>query len=202
MKNEPTYPTIISYFTKDWKYEMYSKQMIQSCKQLNLDYHIVHRKSQNGYLKNCRMKPYFILESLKELKRPVLWIDVDGDILKPPEFFKGLDVDFAAKKMREGRKRTWHVGTMWFNYNEKVLEFIDKWIYYTENSCSDEEGLDRFWNVHSESIKTVDIPPEYFFIKRREHKPIPKNTVIFHRISNGEDKRRTKKNRPDIFKRR
>lgn len=188
------YPVIISYFTNDWEYPKYAREMIEQCESLGLEHRIVERPTQNSYLKNCRMKPTFIKESLNILQRPVLWIDVDGCILQRPKFFTNLDADFAAKKMKKERARTWHVGTMWFNYNEKTMAFIDKWIEYTENSCSDEEGLDRYWNKENhESLITMDIPENYFIILTKHNKTPPKNSVICHRISTGADKMKSKR---------
>jgi len=188
------YPVIVSFFTKDWKYEKYANEMRQQCEELGLEHIITEKPSHSDYLKNCRMKPPFIKECITNVKKPVLWIDVDGCILKLPKFFIKLNVDFAAKKMAKTRARTWHVGTMWFNYTENCLNFLDKWIEYTENSCSDEEGLDRFWKVEKDMISTSDIPKEYFIIFGKKE-IAPKDAVICHRISTGKDKMRLKRNK-------
>lgn len=139
------------------------------------------------------MKPEFILRKLLEHASPVLWIDCDGSLLKDPIFFEDLKVDFAAKKMAEWRSRTWHVGTMWFNYTPAMITFLKRWIYNT-GRISDESALERTWQQEeqkpiNECILTSDIPDNYFSILAKGAKP-QKSDVICHRISTGFSKMR------------
>lgn len=174
---------VISFYTKDWRYPKFAKMLEADCKRLNLTYTIEELKSTGSYLKNTCLKPKFILDKLKEFKEPVLWVDVDGSIVKEPTFFYDIDADFAAKLMPETAKRTWHVGTMWFNYNDDVLNFIERWIDNTGN-ISDESSLEKTWQ--ESPIKGIDIPKDYFRIIRFSERP---QGVICHRISNGISKR-------------
>lgn len=182
--------TVISFYTKDWYYEHYSKELKEDCKRLGLNFKIEELPSTGSYLKNCCLKPQYILDKLLETKAPVLWVDVDGKILKKPIFFDALekDVDFAARKMSRYRKRTWHVGTMWFNYTPAMIAFLESWILNT-GGISDESGLEKAWRLNKLSLITSDIPEEYFIIEPKS-KMIPQNTVIFHRISEGAAKKR------------
>lgn len=189
MSNE--YPTIISYYTKDWLYEKYAMEMRDSCDRLGLEHNIEELESKNSYLANCRMKPRYIYNTISSLKKPVLWIDADGGILKKPDYFLNLTEDFAAKKMAPKKIRDWHVGTMWFNYTENCLNFIERWIEYTNKSISDEEGLYKYLKENPESITIKDIPENYFFINKKNQ--VPGNTVIFHRISTSDEKMRMKR---------
>lgn len=182
--------TIISFYTKDWLYEHYSKLLKKDCDRLGLQCKIEELPSTNSYLKNTCLKPQFILDKLIETKAPVLWVDVDGTILKKPIFFENNtdQFDFAAKKMPSYRKRTWHVGTMWFNYTPAMLAFLENWIINTGN-ISDESGLEKTWRENKLSLRTSDIPQEYFIIEPK-NKMVPTNTVIFHRISSGLSKKK------------
>lgn len=179
-------PLIISFYTPDWEYPKHAERLKKECESLHLEYRIEERSSRGGYLENTCIKPEFIRDMLHEEKRPVLWIDVDGSIYDQPTFFDGIDADFAAKRMPKNRNRSWHVGTMWFNYNLGVLDFIDRWIELT-GELSDESSLEE---AHKEfkSLKISDIPPEYFRIEERRKAP-PNGTVIMHRLSNSESKR-------------
>lgn len=190
------YPLIISFYTNDWEYPSYGDKLKKQCDDLGLDHHIVEREGTDSYLSNCRMKPAFILECMRQFKRPLLWIDVDGGILKKPEFFVDLDVDFAAKKMPPNRNREWHVGTMWFNYSDNCLFFVTKWdeITNTNKHPTDESGLQECWDLYKNNITSTDIPEDYFLIKKANNS-ITKNTVIFHRLSTGESKMKLKSNR-------
>lgn len=172
--------TVISFFTKDWKYHQYANDLERDCINLGIPYKIEELRSTGSYLKNTCLKPRFILDKLKELRSPVLWIDCDGSLLQWPIYFYQLEVDFAAKRMPFHKARTWHVGTMWFNYTPAVLSFIERWIRNT-GLISDESGLEKTWR--EVQIRALDIPAEYFKIVRDGELPSKKD-VICHRISN------------------
>jgi len=176
--------TLVSFYTCDWRYPEYAENLRRECLRLHMPHRIEELQSTGSYLKNTCLKPTFIRDKLREIKGPVLWVDCDGSLLRPPVFFDGLTCDFAAKKMPKGRARTWHVGTMWFNYNDTVLHFLDRWI---ENSgeISDESALERTWRQIQ--LDAVDIPSDYFVILRANRMP---HGVICHRISDGEVKLR------------
>lgn len=180
------YPTIVSFYTQDWLYPQHAKRLRRECLNLELDCRIKEKPSQNGYIQNCCIKPFFIRECLQELKKPVLWIDVDGSIIAKPDFFLDTDWDFQARRMRPPRTRLYHVGTMWFNYNDQVLEFVDEWCRRT-GDMTDESSLDQTFKFKQWELRHRDIPEEYFKILRRENEV--KDGVIFHRLSNSESKR-------------
>lgn len=183
-------PVIVSFYTDDWKYPAYAALLKRQCDDLGLEHHIEMLPSAGNYLKNTCMKPQFIRDCL-EMNRPILWIDVDGAILKPPVFFDGLDADFAAMRMNRERKRTWHVGTMFFRPSDTVRAFVDAWSA-NSGECSDESALEFTLRQQDWGLKTSDIPPEYFEIEAGRYRPTEK-TVIYHRISSGESKKQQAK---------
>ena len=121
-----TYPTIISFYTTDWEYPQHAERLKRECDHLGLS-HIIREYPSSGYLQNCQKKPYFIREVINEIKSPVLWIDVDASIYKLPDHFVNLDADVSLKSMILPRDRSWHVGTMWFNYTQNTLDLLDLW---------------------------------------------------------------------------
>ena len=178
-------PLVVSFYTDDWDYPAHAERFRFECHNLKLRHRVDRLDSAGGYLQNCRMKPFFIRECLKEEKAPILWVDVDGSILRKPVWFDGLDADFAARLMPDHRARTWHVGTMWFNYTPKALAFIDKWCELT-GELSDESALDDAWNCGAD-IESVNIPDPYFRICNGF--TVPKSdTVILHRLSKSPSK--------------
>lgn len=184
--------TVISFYTKDWRYSEYASKMRKDCDLLQIDNVIEELPSTGSYLKNTCLKPRFILDKLKQLKSPVLWVDVDAKIMKRPDIFCIDDFDkrydFAAKKMSEQRTRTWHVGTIYCNYTHAMIQFLEEWIKNT-GEISDESALEFTWQNNKELLRTTDIPNEYFFIQRLGF-GVPQDTVIMHRISSGESKKR------------
>ena len=189
-------PTVISFYTNNWKYPNYAKNMQVDCKRLGLDHHIVRLTDTGEWIDNTKRKPQFILDTLKELKRPVLWIDVDGTIYKVPEIFDSeYEYDWAARKKVSGRARIWHVGTMYFGYNERAIAFLEEWIKqaaHVENG-SDELALDLMWRMGGEAVTAAsagELPKEYFQMLNPNQPDALKNTVIGHRASDGDSKRK------------
>ena len=179
---------IISFYTDDWEYPRHAKRLRAECGSLGIDNYIVELPSTGSYLKNTCLKPRFILDCLMKFKEPVLWIDVDASILDYPHLAGILEVDFAARMMAEDRARTWHVGTMWFNYTQAMVIFLESWIENT-GKLSDESALEKTWSDNGWMLTTHSLPPEYFYIIRYRHHMIPEGTIIAHRISSGESKK-------------
>lgn len=180
---------VVSFYTHDWQYPTHANRLQQECESLGLDYRIEEHQSRGGYIENSCIKPFFLRKCLREECRPILWIDVDGSIFKPPIFFLDDGFDFQARKMNpEQRKRIWHVGTIYLNPTPATMAFVDAWCERT-GDMTDESALDQTWKSREWNLRTRDIPPEYFFIAKSERN-IPPNTVIAHRLSNGASKRK------------
>lgn len=189
---------VISFYTDDWEYPRYAKALKNDCERLKIPNKIELLPSTGSYLKNTCLKPQFILDKLNELKSPVLWVDCDGTILDVPIFSKSFD--FAARKKPLGNNRTWHVGTMWFNYTPSMLDFIEEWIKNTGN-LSDESALEETWKNHGYLIDAVEVPESYFILLKRGEEPYG---IISHRISSSDSKRRemltaVRKNKAGIY---
>jgi hypothetical protein len=176
--------TVISFFTPDWKYPEYAKSLEQDCERLGLTHHIESVPSLGAYTKNCNIKPDFIRSQLQHLKSPVLWMDVDGSILKCPDILleKNLqNYDIAGNRPSNNKERI-HVGSIWFNYTKATLGFLDSWCETVHHSI-DDAALNGVWNIFKNNLAMLELPPEYFFIHKRSKDPIPPDTVILHRLS-------------------
>lgn len=196
------YPTVISFYTPTWQYPTYGKQMQSSCGNLGLNHHIVQRDDTGNWLENTRLKPQFIYATIQELKRSVLWVDVDGSILKLPELLKhGYPYDFAARPMPPKRERKWHVGTMYFNYTDATLAFLKEWNEkVVDVKGSDELALDLMWQDPESSIHQLhigELPATYFeMLRGLTHAP-SLSTIVCHRASKSESKMEMKKRLKD-----
>jgi hypothetical protein len=176
--------------------------MQQSCDKLGLDHYIREEPDTGNWNTNTKKKPAYIRKALEELKRPVLWIDVDGSILERPELLKsGYEYDFAARRMPPHRARTWHVGTMYFAYTPTAIGLLDAWIAEAEKNSgpTDEAILDKILrdNINytelNEDLKIGELPAPYFeMLRHLTHAP-SKGTIICHRASQSDSKMRMKK---------
>lgn len=180
------YPTVISFYTPSWEYSKYAIKLKKNCRRLGLLHHIVEKPDTGNWLENTRIKPRFIYEALQELKRPVLWIDVDGSILRKPDLLKEYPYDFAARPKPKGHSRIWHVGTMFFNYTEPCLNFLRIWNERIDNGRgSDELNLDILWKQKKDelNLRTGELPPPYFEMLKRLEQPPAAGTIVAHRAS-------------------
>lgn len=198
------YPTIISYYTDDWLYPHYANKLANKCKKLGLNYNIEKMPSSKDWIKNCAVKPMYILNTLEKLKTPVLWVDVDGDIYKRPDWLsKHMDsYDFMARARVQPNNldRIWHVGTMYFNYTRATMDFVKAWVQLHERKgyhFSDDQSIDWLWKseLKFNNLRYASLPWEYFEILKSHDSPPKNNTVVAHRASTGESKKRYMENR-------
>jgi hypothetical protein len=186
--------TVISFFTSDWLYPEYAKLLENDCKKLGLKYCIKPFPSLGEYTKNCNIKPSFILDQLSNLKSPVLWMDVDGSLLKRPEILFDNNIekyDIAGNRPFNNKERI-HVGSIWFNYTNKTLEFLKMWDE-TAQSSIDDAAFNKVWNKFKNDLSMLDLPSDYFFIHKNDTDIIPSETVILHRLSSSDLKWKYKK---------
>jgi hypothetical protein len=178
--------TVVSFYTPDWKYPEYAQSLIKDCVRLGLDYSIEPKPSTSTYVGNCNLKPYFIRDKLQTLKKPILWMDVDGSIVSLPDLLLTTSIDnfdMAGNRSRRDINRI-HVGSIWFNYTNITMEFINTWCEAIAARGIDDEVFNRVWQKFSDKIKFYELPPEYFVILDTPDSPIPDNSCIIHRLSN------------------
>lgn len=180
-----------------WEYPEHAMRLRRECEALGLQHYIHECKATGSWLGNTRLKAAYIYNTLKELKRPVLWIDVDGSIYRKPDELKlPVDTDFMGRHQRTGPRRTWHVGTLFFNYNEKVLDFLKAWKDMTEaNTGTDEASFEEMWLKYGVDmgLTTDELPPEYFGIHGLEYNKT-QSPIIVHRLSKCHSKMSNKHN--------
>lgn len=187
-----TEPVIISFYTDDWEYPAHAERMAKDCDTLELKHHIVNKPSTRDYIQNTAIKPFFVKECLTEFKQPVLWVDVDGLLLKRPDL-AGTTSDIAVCKYfnKEFLDRDWAVSIMWFNYTEPSLRLVDCWCANSPGK-TDEAAFDIAWKQLKDQLTVEVLPEKYHFVKWRTHLQIPEDTVFCNQLSQFEDKLRRK----------
>jgi hypothetical protein len=178
--------TVVSFYTPDWKYPEYAQSLVDDCKRLELDFAIESKLSTNTYVGNCNLKPYFIREKLQELKKPILWMDVDGSIVTRPALLSTTEIDnfdMAGNRSLTDASRI-HVGSIWFNYTDITMEFVDTWCEAIAARGIDDSVFNGLWQKLFNKIKFYELPPEYFVILSNLQAPVPESSCIIHRLSN------------------
>lgn len=183
------YPTVISFYTKTWQYQKHAERLKRECDRLGLASAIEERRDSGSWLANTRLKPEFILQKLVELKKPVLWLDVDASIRSLPlELSLPMDCDFMGVHQRIGPRRTWHVGTMVFNYSTESISLLERWVESTITG-SDEASFEDVWceRASKMGVSHRELPPSYFCIPEVSYNMVP-DPIIIHRLSKCESK--------------
>ncbi len=185
--------TIISYYTNDWLYPDYSKKLTADCERLRVNYKVVNLPSRNCYKENCRLKSEFILNSLMEIKSPILWMDVDGSINRIPEYMSSeelLEYDLAGFS-KPWSERSIFVATIWFNYTKNTLSFINQWQQNTNLLIDDEAFQRALWDS---TLHTKILPKSDFEILRGINDSSSVGCCFSHRLSKSDLKESFKTN--------
>lgn len=181
-------PVIISFYTNDWLYPEHAQRLRDECTQYGLDYYIAELPSTGEYKANTRLKPGFIRDCLHRFKEPIMWIDVDGYILKPFDIDLA-EADIAACKMPTSVNRLYRVGTLIFNYTPAALSFVDAWAQHSTWG-TDESAFDRAVKAGVGNTVIKELPIEYHRVKGKKtpFSAMPESTVICHTLSESESK--------------
>jgi hypothetical protein len=186
------YPIIISCYTKNTLYEEEIKDLARSCKNLNLEFSFVGYKSLGSWEKNCCFKAKFILKKIKELKKPILWVDADGLILKKPVFddsFFNSDISicpkYASKKII-----SLHSGTIFINYTKNAISLLKAWDKECQMQLNDSKREGEVWDQRClyELIFEKDYPTKFsplpekycYIFDRKYDESIRKDISIIH----------------------
>ncbi len=145
MKN---FPTVISFYTKDTLYEKEIQPLKDSCKKFDLDFEIEGVSSLGTWEKNCCFKPTFILEKLKSLKKPLLWVDADALFVQPPKDFH-LQCDFSTRRNEEYEDTNSSKvisNTVYVNYTQTTIELLQEWEKECFFQISKKNRLSEVWD--------------------------------------------------------
>ncbi|MEL6498196.1 MAG: class I SAM-dependent methyltransferase [Planctomycetota bacterium] len=137
-------PAVVSYYTVGTPYADEVKGLLGSCAKLGLDHHVRGVESAGSWEANCAMKARFIRDELDRLDRPVLWVDADAVIRRPPVLLSGGEPDFAVHKFRGWQFAS---GTVYFNRTPLARRVVDRWVELCEARPEiwDQIHLDSAW---------------------------------------------------------
>ena len=178
---QPHAPIIISYYTEQTNYEKRAENLLQSIKDIGeLPYCLVGLEDSGSWEVNCSRKAQFILDTLEQAKRSVLWVDADAMIHQAPSIDN--EFDFAVHRFDGWEFAS---GTLFFNYTPASIELLKCWIRLCEEKplIWDQMLLDEAWCLTSEkcSLATHWLPEDYTFIfDRKRDKLLERMPIIEH----------------------
>jgi len=167
----------ISYYTKNTPYEEVIKShLLPSLKRWNLNYDIEAIKDLGTWQKNTHYKATFIKKMLLKHKQSIVFLDADATIENYPALFTILEsyypeIDISLhyldwylfwRKQSGQKKKEALSGTLYLNYNKKVLQFLDEWIAENKKNTSwEQKNMQWVLRNWKKELKIYNLPPEY-----------------------------------------
>jgi len=172
--------TIVSMYTNHSIYVDGAKKLAESCERFGLTSSIYPIEDTGSWEKNCQQKPMIIKKELSASKSPVVWIDSDAVLNASPDLFtelsKTCEIDIAYYYFK--RTKEYLSGTLYFAYNDKVMEFLNEW--ENENDKNNKWDQINMRTVLQRSrLAEYRLPDTYCKIFDNKHQ-CSENTVITH----------------------
>lgn len=180
------FPLIVSYYTKNTGYEKEAENLIASCKEHSLPCQIDPIDSLGSWEKNCCYKPRYLLEKLKNIGKPLLWLDVDASIAQKPTLFETIECDIALRIVEElpqSHPSKMISGTIYINSTPATFKILELWEMECCRMFKKEEG--EVWDQIALRNVLQNLPFSATIF------PLPKEYyLVYDRIKNEEEKKR------------
>ena len=178
-----------SFVSKNSPYEEIIKtHLLPSLKKWQLSYDIDYIENRGSWIANVQYKPEFIKKMLLKHKCPIISLDADAVIEKNPVLFEEMsNIDFGAHWLswkewyrKKEEKLELLGGTLYFNYNEKILNLVEKWIkLQQENKGWAQKNLQKLVEEDSK-LYIYMLPVAYCFIETHKFPKLRKEARIVH----------------------
>ena len=164
-----SYPIFCSYYTNNYPYNIYIKQLEKSLKRFNLKYEILELEHKGNWVSNCAQKANSIKKIFyKYPDSPIFWLDADSELLKEPVFLKNFNFDFALN-LRDGWK-VWS-SQIGFGTTKVAEKILNRWVKYCNEypHVWDQVTLGYAWSdvQTEEKVNTLKMRQEFFLKKTR-----------------------------------
>jgi hypothetical protein len=123
-------PVVISFYTLQTPYQQEVLHLIRSCEKWEIEARIEGMPSFGSWEKNCAYKPQFISQKLKQLNRPILWVDADAIFHNLPKWedFVGCDLSLRINSsLAETHGSRVLSGTLFVNNTPEAKILIEEW---------------------------------------------------------------------------
>ena len=122
----------ISAYTIGTPYEDEAKRLEATLLEYKVPYKLYPYESQGDWETNCLQKGRIILKAFNELKRNIVWLDADAEVLKYPELFDTYKYDIGLYRRwhtfkQQGELGTlyhWDTGTIFLKNKPEVIKLV------------------------------------------------------------------------------
>ena len=168
------YPTVVSFYTRNSPYQLQAHHLVASCEKFGIPHCIEGVNSWGSWELNCAFKPFFIIEKMKQLRKPLLWVDVDAIFLRRPRLLKVFSHDFAAytdPELPSDHPSKVRAGTLYINHTQGGRDFLMQWAIECQRQLADSARQEEFWDqmalrdtLLGSSCKVGTLPVSYIHI--------------------------------------
>jgi len=165
---------VISFFTRHGKYPEMAQRLAASCQRLGLSHWAPELSDQGDWKTSTNFKPRFILSTMLELRSPLLWVDIDTEILRLPSLVWQGVTDFAIYNWKADAGNTRQTpydpgdlqcssGVIYFGYTAPALDLLVRWneqITANPNDI-DDFALDKTYKLYRPPVKALWLPKTY-----------------------------------------
>jgi hypothetical protein len=184
----------ISYYTKNTPYELIiNEKLLPSLIKWNLPYDIESIEHLGSWGANTHYKATFLKKMLLKHKQSIVFIDADTTIELYPVLFDTLsnydiglhylDTNYFWRGQVGLEKREALSGTLYLNYNNNILAFLDEWIEENKRlNQLEQKNMQAILEKFKDKLNIFVLPIEYTAIMKKDNK-LPdyiKNPVIIH----------------------
>jgi hypothetical protein len=183
-------PLVIGYFTENTPYAHEAEVLKLSLVEHGYEHDILPVANLGSWQKNTQYKAQVIKSFLKKYPgRPLLYLDVDAIMVKPPVVLDELPGTCHIAACHYGTSTELLSGTVWFSGDPACLVLVDRWMAL--NKMYPEKLPNRMpaWDQRTleMAIKETggiifqELPQEYTYITELTSKVAPDiNPVILH----------------------
>ena len=142
-------PLVVSFYTKNTPYEKEAEAFIATCKTHGIEFEVEALDSRGSWDLNCALKPRFLLKKLKEKKRPLLWVDIDGRFLRPLEAYNWDHYDLSLRvnaHLPEDDPSVFYSATLYCSYESPTVHLIEDWMGQCEEDLSKSDRTVEIWD--------------------------------------------------------
>ena len=192
----PERPLVIAYYTVDTPYQHEAESLKVSLEAVGYSYDIRGVPNQGSWQKNTQLKAQFVDHMLAAYTgRPLLYLDVDAIMIKPPIALddlpaQGADIAAVHFLTKPGQLGTELLsGTVWFGNTKPCRRVVQKWLHINAQYPEVLPGGRKAWDQRTlemaiksiASCTFVELPQEFTYIAELTTKRDPHlNPVILH----------------------
>ena len=122
-------PIIVAFHTGEDLYVEGAEKLINSAEKFGYQTHVEVIQSDLNWTRACCLKSSFILEAMEKFgRRPFLWIDCDGEIIRPLTGLENPHFNFGIPWDPHLRFTSFSSGTTYFDLrDDRALDLLREW---------------------------------------------------------------------------